>query len=260
MEFACSICGYTSSKKVNVAKHINKKNPCGDGVRQIVQVPTEIVCQHCNKNFKLQKSLKYHIDNNVCGIRNTSVTHVVTANVVAPNVVPNVDLVKQILELTEKVNKLESEKAKPTTVNNYFTVNNYYNTDLSVLKDEDYINLIGEAEIYQLIPRFIKLLHFSSKFPQNHNICISNYTRNNKHVKLINDGVWQLTDKETQINNLIIEKEDNINEWVTGPGSRYPDTAEKFNDYIESKTEEDIKIIKQDIELLLYNGSKIINQ
>ncbi len=257
MEFACSICNYTSPLKTNVLRHIKKPVHCGQGERKIIEIAVDILCEHCNRTFTLRKNLKSHIDNNVCGIRNINVT----TNVVAPNIVPpNIDLAKQIEELKEEVHKLKLEKAKPSTVNNYFTVNNYYNTDLSVLKDEDFINLIEDSENYQLVPRFVKLLHFNSKFPQNHNICISNSTRNNKHVKFIEDGVWQLANKETQINNLIIEKEDNINEWVTGPGSKYPDTAEKFNDYLELKTDEDVKIIKQDIELLLYNGSKLINQ
>ncbi len=253
MEFRCSVCQYTSFIKGNITKHIQKTSPCGEGVREVVTVFVDIKCDNCNKSFMTKKNLKYHVDNNVCGVRNT--TSVVAAAVNAAVSAVSADFAKQIEQLKEEV-----KKTKPI-VNNYnIVVHNYYNTDLSVLKDEDYINLIEEAENYQLIPRFVKLLHFSIKFPQNHNICISNCTRNNKHVKLINDGVWQLTDKETQINNLIAEKEDNINEWVTGPGSKYPDTAEKFNDYLELKTEEDIKIIKQDIELVLYNGSKIINQ
>ena len=36
MEFACSICGYTSLKKENITKHFNRKRSCGPGTKEIV--------------------------------------------------------------------------------------------------------------------------------------------------------------------------------------------------------------------------------
>ncbi len=258
MEFKCSVCNYTSYKKANVARHIIKTVLCGEGIRQIIVIPGETNCTRCNRSFKTKQNLDDHINNNICGIRNFTTRTEPTVN--------TVDLSKKIDELTEEVKKLQLEKAAPMIINNNnnnnytFIVHNYYNTDLSMLTDEDYKKIIDEYEGYQMIPEFTKLVHFNVKFPQNHNICITNYTRNNKHVKVIKDGIWQLTNKDTQINNLAIEKESNLNEWVSGPGAKYTETAEKFNDYMETKNEEDDKIVKEELELILYNGGKMINQ
>ena len=56
-EFGCSVCGYVSSKKQNIIKHFNRKNSCGDGIREILIIPIEIKCKFCNKNFSTKQNL-----------------------------------------------------------------------------------------------------------------------------------------------------------------------------------------------------------
>ena len=63
MEFACSVCQYTSKKKQHVVNHINKQKSCGPGIKEIIEIPTEINCEYCNKIFACLTSLKYHIKN-----------------------------------------------------------------------------------------------------------------------------------------------------------------------------------------------------
>ena len=64
MEFKCSICEYTSSQKIHVVRHFNKVKSCGPGIKEIIEIPTEIKCKYCNKNYSTQKNLKEHQKNN----------------------------------------------------------------------------------------------------------------------------------------------------------------------------------------------------
>jgi len=61
MEFGCSVCEYTSNKKENIVKHFNKKKSCGVGAKEIIEIPIDITCEYCNKNFSTNKTLKFHI-------------------------------------------------------------------------------------------------------------------------------------------------------------------------------------------------------
>jgi predicted HNH restriction endonuclease len=64
MEFGCSSCEYTSSKKQHISNHIKRKNSCGPGTKEIIEIPIEIKCQFCNKDFSTKQNLKDHIKNN----------------------------------------------------------------------------------------------------------------------------------------------------------------------------------------------------
>lgn len=59
MEFACSVCQYTSDRKHCVKKHINRVNKCGENP-QIVEIPIEIKCEHCQKQYSTKPNLIGH--------------------------------------------------------------------------------------------------------------------------------------------------------------------------------------------------------
>jgi len=60
MEFSCSVCQYTSTKKSSVTRHINKKLSCGSGQKEIIEIPIEIKCEYCNKKFSTIHNLTRH--------------------------------------------------------------------------------------------------------------------------------------------------------------------------------------------------------
>ncbi len=96
MEFACSVCNYTSIIKTNVTRHIKKTIPCGEGDRKVVEtgkkVLNELICKFCNKVFKKKQGLEYHVDNNVCNKQTNS--HNIT---------------KELEELKKKTEELERQ-------------------------------------------------------------------------------------------------------------------------------------------------------
>ena len=244
MEYACSICQYSSLKKQHVVSHINKKKTCGPGLREVIEIPIEMKCKYCDKDFSCLTSLNYHVKH-TC---------------------KNKDDAKD-----EEIRKLkeENKQLKQVTINNsvnsvnninIFIVNNYENTSLEKLTDKDYNKIINSSEEpYQIIPNFIKYVHFNDKIPENNNICISNRNKNNKFIGIVRNGHLEVVDKATEIDNLINDKETNISDWIIEKGSKFPVAVEKFNEYTDTKHEDDnLKLIKNEVELILYNNKHMV--
>jgi hypothetical protein len=240
MEFACSVCQYTSPKKSSVIRHINKKQSCGPGIKEIIEIPVEISCEYCKKKFNTNGSLSRH-QKDFCKHR------------------------KDVLEeenkkLKERIKELEK---RPMSTNNtyndnrtYIVVNNYENTNMKRLNDGDYIKILEDSEEpYRIIPKLIQEVHFNPNFPENHNIRLSNRNRNNKHLQVYRNNHWEIQDKDTEIGNLISDKETNLSDWIDQKGKKYPEALEKFNEYLDQKYDEDIaKLVKDEVEQLLYNN------
>ena len=241
MEFGCSVCEYTSSQKNSIIRHINRKQSCGPGVKEITEIPIEIKCNYCNKMFSTRENCRDHQKNNC----------------------------KSKLDILEEKNKKLEEKIKelekrPSTINNQNTfniyINNYEDTNLDKLTDKIYNKIIsGTDELYQIIPRIIKEIHFNSNMPENHNICVSNKNRNNKYLRVYRNNHWEIERKDAEIDNLINDKETNISDWICEKGEKYPEAKEIFGEYLEQKHDEDtIKMVKEDVEMVLYNNRHMI--
>jgi hypothetical protein len=243
MEFGCSICKYTSYNKQHVIRHFNKKISCGVGLQEIIEIPIEIKCEYCNKKFSTKQHLKDHIKNN-CKCKDDAKDAKIKK------------LEKQLKEFRNITNITNIDNS----TNTYnIILNNYDNTTLDKLTDKLYNKLIKDAETHQIIPRLIKQIHFNQEIPENHNIYLSNRNKNNKHLQIHRNGHWEIADKNTEIDNLINDKETNLSDWIGEKGTKYPEALEKFNEYREQKYESDtIKLIKEEVELLLYNGRHMI--
>jgi len=168
MEFGCSVCEYTSAIKLSVVRHINKKQSCGPGIKEIIEIPIEIKCEYCNKLFTTSLHLTRHQKNN-CKAKIDILEE------------KNKKLERQLKEMEKQL----KEKSSATTINNNTInvyINNYENTSLDKITDKVYNEIINDSdEPYQIIPRFIKHLHCNPNIPENHNIRISNRNKNNKY-------------------------------------------------------------------------------
>jgi hypothetical protein len=238
-EFSCSVCGYSSLIKQHLDNHLNRKKSCGSGVKKIIEIPVKIKCEFCDKLFSSLISLRYHIKNN-CKLR---------------------DAAKDI-KIKELEEQLKQAKQVTNNITNNFiiVVNNYEDTSLDKLTDKIYNKLLKDSEsAYQIIPSLIKQIHFDPNTPENHNIVLNNRTKNNKHLQIFRNGHWEITDKNTEIDNIINDKETDLSDWVTEKGQKYPEAMEKFSEYLDQKYDEDVaKLMKDEVEMLLYNNRHMV--
>ncbi len=249
MEFGCSVCEYTSTQKEHVLTHINsRKRSCGPGDKTIVEIPIEIKCKYCQKNFSTTRILERHLRNTCRNKKNI--------------------LEEENKKLREKVKELEKSQSTTinndnrTTNNNTFNIYivNYEDTNLDKITDRTYNRIIRDSdEVYQIIPRLIREIHFNPNIPENHNIVLSNKNKNNKHLQVYRNKHWEIEKKDTEIDNLINDKETNLSDWVAEKGEKYPEALEKFNEYLEQKYDDDVsKLVKDEVELVLYNNRHMV--
>lgn len=245
-EYLCSLCKFQSPRRDVMLKHINRKTKCGEGIPTIIDIPIDINCDSCNKNFSCKRNLEKH--KLICKL---SITDITKAN-------------QKIKELQEKLALAEKQVINNQTINitdnsikNYFVViNGYNNTDTSKLTDKHYMKAINK--MFMSVPTMIKDVHFNPKLPENQNIYISNMR--NGYVMVYNADTknWDARPKVEMIDKLINDREYDIQEWL-GEGDKYPKEMKKFNEYLERKDEDGVeKMIKDEVELLLYNNRKMI--
>ena len=252
-EFKCSLCDYTSERKENVFKHINRLNKCRDGEEEpeIIEVPVEIKCDHCNRSFTTRPSLKRHL--NTCKIKKS--------NIELEN-----ERLKMSLEQTTK--KLEDalEKSKSAVTNNTNNIDNSTNIQtqnniiINITPYND-TNLEG-AEKYYLsalkkmfmsIPYIIEQIHFNTDFPENHNLCIKNYRT--KLAKVFNGKEWKTMDEDVVINELIDTYERLLEDWAEDN----PKRMQYIEKYKEIKDRDGkSKVYKDEVKKLIYDKRDMI--
>lgn len=244
------MCEYSSKRKSCVVKHINRKNSCGVGTKEVIEIPIDIKCEYCDKKFTTNQHLMRHQKDNCLKKIQILEKKLNDAN----------DKIKEL----EKNQKIINNTTNNNTINNYNTVNiivnNYENTSLEKLTDKIYNSLINNAEEpYNIIPKLIEEVHFNPDIPENHNVYISNINRNNKHIKVFRNGQWEIQNKDTEIDNLINDKDNIISDWIEEKGDKYPKASQKYSDYLNQKYDSDIaKLVKEEVELLLYNKRHMV--
>jgi hypothetical protein len=248
MEFGCSGCEYISYKKSHVTRHINKTKSCSSGKKEIIEIPIDINCEYCNKEFSTKQNMKDHVKND-CKQKE---------KILKDKIKKLEEEVKNLKE-TKTVNIDNSVNTTNNTTNYIFVLNNYEDTNLDKITDKLYNKLINNSETYQIIPSLIKHIHFNKENPENHNVFISNRGKNNKHLQIRRNGQWEIANKSTEIENIISDKETNLSDWIDSKGEKYPEAVEKYQEYLEQKYEPEIaELIKEEVELALYNGRHMI--
>lgn len=253
-DYQCSSCKYISYLKTNVERHITVK---GCVRAEIVEINSVIICDYCKKPFSSRPNLTRHIKTS-CKFKDS---------------IKDQEILRLKMELELSRNSIKPVSINFNTINNNtnnnmgtqntYITNNYNDTSLSKISDATYNSIIKDAdESYMIIPTFTKHVHFDPNKPENHNIYMSNKGKYNKHLYVRMNNTWEIADKDSEINNLIYDKETNLSDWLKKNGNKYKEAKQIFNDYIERKyTDPDIaKEVKSGIEMLLYNGKNIINK
>ncbi len=194
MEFSCSVCSYSSDIRENVARHIKRKNKCGENP-SIMRTQIDVKCEHCDKIFTFKSNLYRHLK--ICKVKKTN-------------------LEKELVKKDEKIKDLETQLAqKPNTI--IGTQNNTININLAPWNDpllpRDVERYYRESvkKIFLAVPTLIKFIHFNTDHPENHNICIRN--GRSKTAKVYNGKEWETIDEDQLIATLIADYEQTLEDY-----------------------------------------------
>jgi len=238
MEFACSLCGYQSEWKKHVKTHIGNKNKCGPGEAEILEIPMEIMCEYCFREFSTQPNLKRHL--RTCKVKQT-------------------DLKADLAKKDAKIKELEGLLAQKPTIN---ITNNVTQNIIIQLRPWNDPKLPDDMDdIYEdawnqrkSIPLFIERLHLNDELQKNHSLCITNLKT--KLAKVFTEQGWITKDQDKFLDEIITQSNRLMDKWVKAKKNR----REYENDFVEYLEEVGKKQFNEDtrkeLKFMLYDAYK----
>ena len=149
-------------------------------------------------------------------------------------------------------------------VNVVLNINSYKNTDLSHLRDRDYLECIRKGNMG--IPYLIEKIHFNPEKPENHNIFVNNIKSD--YIKLIEDGKWKVALQYETINMMVQDKanlvEDKIEEWYDKnhkySGEKYKEILDKYPRFLNRLNDSKYigRKVEQESKLVLFNKKDMV--
>ena len=235
----------------------------------------------CSKSFTTRSALYRHRKN--CSIYTNSKR---TTNANPPEEVlqvlkekldkkdqENQEMRDEMNDLRKQVEMLLQQSGKKTTTNNIQTQNNIENQSVNIvvnsfgneniehLTDQIICKLIQTAP-FTSVPELIQKIHFDPEHPENHNIKLTNKKMN--YAEIVKNNKWVTANKKQVIDdviqnsyNLLDEKfadnKDSISERRQG-------RFENFQDKYEDNDEETMRNMKNDVDLVLINGTNELHK
>jgi len=252
--YQCSGCDYESLYKVDVKKHINKKNKCRDEELEIIVIGIEIKCEFCNKNF-----------NQING----KTRHLKTCK---EKLKKDMEDIKKDQRIKELEKELKKEKLKNTAVktinnttnntmtnsNNTNTINNYITISLTPYNDPNMEGMQQYLEAalrktFLSVPNLIESVHFNKEYPENQNICITN--RRTKDAKVFDGKKWKTINKELLLNEIVDTYERELTNYAEEKGK-----TKFIKEYNNAKKRGNAeKDLKEEVHNVLYDNSEMVN-
>ena len=249
-------------------------------VTPMLPLENKLYCKYCNQKFKYRSGLSRHIKYTCKKSKDEDLKELVKLmneqlqeqNSEINNMKTEIE--KRDKQITKLSNKLQIKNIKNiqnniknniqnnnnnNIQNNQINIhlNNYKDTDLSLLNEQDYINCIKRCK--NCVVQAIETIHFNPKFPQNMNLCISNIKEN--YMLMYEDYVWKLKDRNAALLRIYEDKEDILNDWVEEVRDINPNVRKLFDRYVNMKDNNDelIKELLKDVKIMMYNNKHKIN-
>ena len=244
----CKYCNKEFKQKIHYTNHINRKIKCTYN-----QYTTD--CIYCHKKFKTKSNVSRHIKNNCLIYKKLEKE--------------KQNIFDDLIKLKEENNKLknENEKIKNQLIqinNNSLTNNGIINNITIVAFGKEKIDNISEKEILNAVSKgfntaehLTRMIHFNNKYPEYHNVYIPSIRES--YAMTFDGNEWKLVKKKDIIDNIYVDKkyfvESNLEDFAR---SLSPYKIKTLENWLESDKNDDknIKDIKKNIELLLYNERK----
>jgi hypothetical protein len=242
-------------KKKNTKEH--KKNTKNIFNLEESNTNERIPCDYCDKDFKTRHIMLRHT-RQYCKMKK--------------DIEKEEQLYKDLIETqSQQISKLIEKVGNKTTINaniqniqnntnnnnNNIQLNYYGNEDLSMLTDKVKNKMIKGP--FTMIPRAMKMIYFSKKYPENRTLKLVNRKENILQIHKKNG--WEYVNKDEIINEII----DNTNYEIDIHYDNTPNTTEQFSNFVnktykrfrELYDSQDTKLwmkIKKDVDLILWNN------
>jgi len=231
--YKCPRCGYDFKQKIHYTEHINKKNKCEPIIEDIeptktnfIKKPYRYTCNICQKTY----STPYILNSHKCK--------------------PNSPIINNISNSNNNSNN--------STVNNYIIVNDFKNTNFDHITDDKKYEFLKSYSM--AIPRALKEANFNVKYPQNHNIFLSNTKL--KTIKYKEGDKWCSKKGKEIVEDIISEYDYKLFYQFSQREDikqKYPNIEEIYDKYIEVTDKGDGKeILKDRIYDVLYNNKELV--
>lgn len=273
--FECGICKSEFTTKLGLQYHIQHK---------ACKLVKKINCPKCGKSFTLKSNMSQHMKTR-CKNKNDNKINNDQDNGNKENIINNkekiyeklLELQNEIETLKEKSNKLEKENIelkKDIENNKKCNINLTNNSNNGIINNGTlHISLVGygkenmkkidEKEIINVFKngfhstlKLTDTLHFNPKYPENHNVYISNMK--NKYAMIYDGEDWKLVTKDELIDRIYDDKknyiEENFDKFIDSLTVSQKNALKRW---LDTEDNDKIKRIKEQIKLLLYNKRNI---
>ncbi len=239
VNYECVRCNYKTEHKAKMRLHISKKIPCPPEKKDVnvLDYEDEILNKDESKKTLLEKIKKLEE-------RNTA-------------------LETEVLQLKSQVNtKVANVNSNVgAQINGDNTHNIIFNFNLTAYNDPNlegaekyYLNAVKKA--FLSIPTIIENVHFNKEFPENHNICITNFRT--KLAKVFNGKEWKTMKEDILIDELIKTYEGLLEEWAEDHPERMK-YIERYKEIKERDGESKVmKDVKDEVKRLIYDKRDMV--
>jgi hypothetical protein len=263
--FECRRCGYSTSFKHDLKKHLLKKKVC-------VSIHTEIVSRAdlLKELYPIREPPKYICK---CGKRysqnSTLSTHKKTCQIHHEHNLMKIELKEEIkkelmeeLKNNHSINNSNNTNSNNTINNNTIVVNNFGHEDISHLSPQ----FLEKCLFYMSmgVKSLTHAIHLDKNKPENHTIKVTNIK--SPFVSVMKDGKWIYKNKDEALSELISKENDilksHYEENEVDMKRKWTDNklegVKRWLDRLDDEDKELWTRLKEQIFLLLVNNRDII--
>ena len=270
--YSCIHCNYSTNLKSNFNRHINTKKHRGkikalekESKEEGANEPNEpkksqnepkksqmsqnepkksqkiFSCDFCDKLFSTKANKRKHE------------IHRCKENVTSKDIKIR-KLEKEKKKLEKKIDKLLDKVGNVTNnnnTNNIIVVNNYGKENTNYLTVDKIKALLDRP--FDSVQELIKMLHFDSEHPENHNIKITN--KKEPYALVWNDPIWELRKKKSVVKDIVDKGYmmiDTTHENLDESNSKFIN----FQDEFENEENETKEKIEEETEMVIINETK----
>ena len=262
----CDVCNIHFSKKANYERHLMSQKH----QKRKSFYGSMIQCNDCGRYFTTKSNCVAHAKRCKvelpCGdLRITNETVQMKKQIEQQQ--NEIDELKNkiILLLEKSSNTIYTENNIQNQSNietqNVIVVNSFGQENTEYLTDQIVSKLIKNGP-FTCLPKIIERIHFDPNHPENHNIKVTNKKLN--YAEIIKDNKWITTNKSQIIEKMIQNGYDLLDEKYQDSKEHFSDfKQERFEDFQQKFQEEDkdlIKIVKNDVDITVLNGTDRIHK